>query len=238
MARDTLPPPRSGDGRGLDPTTLSLSTVEPCCLRRGASGAIGARHVRGAPGNNRCRAGNQAPFSEAWHSEARYSQARHSQARHSEAGMTGDQPRTDGADAADERPIGTSPGTVPALAPADRTAETAVARGTPPRPALADTANAETAPGVGDSSVAGGFPNAPPWLSAGMSVAQFEIIRELGRGGMGQVYLARDTRLGRLVALKFLALRASELVERFLVEARATARCTHENIVVIYEVSE
>ena len=79
---------------------------------------------------------------------------------------------------------------------------------------------------------------APTPLAAGSRVAQFEIIRELGRGGMGRVFQARDTRLGRLVALKVVGLRSAGLVERFLVEARATARCTHENIVVIYEVDE
>ena len=79
---------------------------------------------------------------------------------------------------------------------------------------------------------------APAPLAAGSRVAQFEIIRELGRGGMGRVFQARDTRLGRLVALKVVGLRSAGLVERFLVEARATARCTHENIVVIYEADE
>src|SRR6185436_17981468 len=65
---------------------------------------------------------------------------------------------------------------------------------------------------------------------------QYEIIRLLGRGGMGEVYLARDLRLGRLVAVKLLTTQRPDLDERFLVEARATARCQHENIVVIYEV--
>lgn len=75
-------------------------------------------------------------------------------------------------------------------------------------------------------------------LAAGVKVNRFELIRELGRGGMGHVYLARDTRLGRLVAMKFMALAAPESLDRFLVEARATARCTHENIVVIYDADE
>ncbi|WP_428262443.1 protein kinase domain-containing protein, partial [Haliangium sp.] len=55
---------------------------------------------------------------------------------------------------------------------------------------------------------------------------------------MGEVYLARDLRLGRRVALKWLRTRATGHTERFLREARTTARCTHENIVVIYEVGE
>jgi len=72
----------------------------------------------------------------------------------------------------------------------------------------------------------------------GMRINQYEIIRELGAGGMGTVYLARDTKLGRKVAIKFLQSNNPELTQRFIVEARATARCSHENIVIIYEVGE
>jgi hypothetical protein len=75
-------------------------------------------------------------------------------------------------------------------------------------------------------------------LQPGMKVEQFELISELGRGGMGQVWVARDTKLGRRVALKFLSLHSQSLIQRFLVEARATAQCHHENIVVIYEADE
>jgi len=69
-------------------------------------------------------------------------------------------------------------------------------------------------------------------------IHQYEIIRELGRGGMGRVFLARDTKLGRRVAIKFLASRSQSLTRRFLVEARTTAQLNHENIVVIHEVNE
>lgn len=69
-------------------------------------------------------------------------------------------------------------------------------------------------------------------------IQQYEIIRELGHGGMGAVYLARDTRLGRLVAIKLLAQHSEMFIERFLREARVTARCGHENIVVIHEAGE
>src|SRR5262249_12857695 len=66
-----------------------------------------------------------------------------------------------------------------------------------------------------------------------------EILRELGRGGMGAVYAARDTKLGRKVAIKFLSSNNHpELTARFILEAKATARCSHENIVVIHEVGE
>lgn len=72
--------------------------------------------------------------------------------------------------------------------------------------------------------------------NTGDLVGQYEIIRELGRGGMGVVYLARDQRLGRRVAVKLLQTQHPELTRRFLVEAQATAQCSHENIVVIHEV--
>jgi len=70
------------------------------------------------------------------------------------------------------------------------------------------------------------------------NIDRFELIRELARGGMGQVFLARDTKLGRKVAIKFLLHDDPNFAQRFLIEARATARCTHENIVSIYEVGE
>ncbi|HWN66898.1 MAG TPA: serine/threonine-protein kinase, partial [Haliangium sp.] len=69
-------------------------------------------------------------------------------------------------------------------------------------------------------------------------IGQYELIRALGRGGMGEVHLARDLRLGRLVAVKLLTGHRAQLTERFLAEARTTARCNHENIVVIHEVGE
>jgi eukaryotic-like serine/threonine-protein kinase len=75
-------------------------------------------------------------------------------------------------------------------------------------------------------------------LGPGLRIEQYELIRELGRGGMGQVFLARDTKLGRRVAIKFLSARSKRFTERFLVEARMTARVSHENIVAIYAVDE
>ncbi len=75
-------------------------------------------------------------------------------------------------------------------------------------------------------------------LAPGTLVAQYELIREIGRGGMGVVYAARDLKLGRRVAMKFLRQVDREVVERFLVEARATAQCNHDNIVIIYQVDE
>ncbi len=75
-------------------------------------------------------------------------------------------------------------------------------------------------------------------LSKSRTIGRFELIREIARGGMGQVFLGRDTKLGRKVAVKFMLQNDPHYVQRFLAEARATARCAHENIVSIYEVGE
>jgi hypothetical protein len=79
---------------------------------------------------------------------------------------------------------------------------------------------------------------APLDFSTTKTIGRFELIREIARGGMGQVFLGRDTKLGRKVAIKFLLRNDSHFLQRFFVEARATARCTHENIVTIFEVGE
>jgi hypothetical protein len=78
----------------------------------------------------------------------------------------------------------------------------------------------------------------PLEISEAQQIGRFGVIREIARGGMGQVFLARDTKLGRKVAIKFLLHDDPAFVARFLVEARATARCTHENIITIFEVGE
>ncbi|OJT26639.1 AAA family ATPase [Archangium sp. Cb G35] len=75
-------------------------------------------------------------------------------------------------------------------------------------------------------------------LRPGTRIQHYELIRELGSGGMGTVFLARDTRLGRRVAIKFLHTQDADVTKRFILEARTTARCSHENIVIIYEVGE
>src|SRR4029453_16386655 len=69
---------------------------------------------------------------------------------------------------------------------------------------------------------------------------KYEVIRRLGRGGMGTVYLARDPALDRFVAIKVLrdALLDDELLERFMREARAAANLRHENLITIYEVGQ
>ncbi len=79
---------------------------------------------------------------------------------------------------------------------------------------------------------------AMPQMQAGTVVKHYEFIRQLGAGGMGTVFLARDTRLGRLVAVKVLLKYTGQAAFRFLEEARTTALCRHENIVVVYDVDE
>src|SRR5690348_15511001 len=70
------------------------------------------------------------------------------------------------------------------------------------------------------------------------TVGRFEILREVGRGGMAVVYLARQTDLGREVALKELpAYHATDpaFAARFLRESRIAASLAHPNIVTVYE---
>jgi serine/threonine protein kinase/formylglycine-generating enzyme required for sulfatase activity len=69
-------------------------------------------------------------------------------------------------------------------------------------------------------------------------VDEFKLIRQLGRGAMGQVYLARDHLLDRLVAIKFITTIEPEARERFVVEARAAARIQHPNVVAVHRVGE
>lgn len=78
-------------------------------------------------------------------------------------------------------------------------------------------------------------------LTQGTMINHYRIVRKIGSGGMGDVYLAEDTTLNRRVALKFLAWNLCQSVEcraRFKQEAQAAAKLGHANIVAVYEVGE
>ena len=102
-------------------------------------------------------------------------------------------------------------------------------------------ANSPSASGASHSDSA---PTLPTFsgLASGTTIAQrYEIVRQLGRGGMGVVYLAKDKRLDRQVALKLPALwgdEDAEFLHRFYREARAAAGLRHPNICRVFDVGE
>ncbi|MDZ4799729.1 MAG: protein kinase [Bryobacteraceae bacterium] len=76
---------------------------------------------------------------------------------------------------------------------------------------------------------------APELMQSGRRVGPYELLAPIGAGGMGEVWKARDTRLDRIVAIKF---SHAQFTERFEREARAIAALNHANIAQIYDVGE
>src|SRR5947209_17952150 len=78
-------------------------------------------------------------------------------------------------------------------------------------------------------------------LTAGTKLGRYEIRSKIGEGGMGEVYLAQDTKLDRKVALKILPAEVAtnrDRMERFVREAKAAAALNHPHIAHIYEIGE
>src|SRR6266852_4675589 len=78
-------------------------------------------------------------------------------------------------------------------------------------------------------------------LTFGTKLGRYEIRAKIGAGGMGEVYLAEDTKLNRKVAIKILPAEVAsdqERMRRFVQEAKAAAALNHPNIAHIYEIGE
>src|SRR5204863_4741579 len=96
-------------------------------------------------------------------------------------------------------------------------------------------------PSLDDSFSSTVADSSQPESIVGHRIGNYEILSLLGMGGMGEVYLARDTRLERQVALKLLPAqftRDPAQVQSFEREARAASALNHPNIIVIYEIGQ
>ena len=103
-----------------------------------------------------------------------------------------------------------------------------------------DESGATLAPAVGGEArlLAESIVEAPPPLATGARLGRYEIVGPLGAGGMGEVWRARDSRLGREVAIKVLPRRLTAdpaALQRFEREARAVASLSHPNILALHE---
>src|SRR5262249_12133803 len=111
-----------------------------------------------------------------------------------------------------------------------------------PEPLPTDPTLAETIAGDSSASGRGGPDPDAPTLSEALprefaDHAQYRVVRELGRGGMGTVYLAHNRLMDRLEVLKVLSKALTgrgEVVERFLREIRLAARLSHPNVVTAH----
>jgi len=110
------------------------------------------------------------------------------------------------------------------------------------------TANTQLSPGDSFSDVdsvigefvAGlaGAPLAPRFEAGAVVAGHFEIVRKIGEGGMGVVFLARDRRLDREVAIKLVGRRSAVATARLEREAQAMAQLAHPNVVTVHEVGQ
>ncbi len=92
-----------------------------------------------------------------------------------------------------------------------------------------------------DAVAAAPLATAPPPSMIGQTLTHYRIVSLLGKGGMGEVYLGEDTKLGRKVAVKLLPARFTQdaqRVRRFEQEGRAASALNHPNIITIYEIGQ
>jgi serine/threonine protein kinase/tetratricopeptide (TPR) repeat protein len=98
-----------------------------------------------------------------------------------------------------------------------------------------DPVSAETAAATDQTATMGRPPAEPRRIAAGETFGRYQVLEEIGRGGMGTVYRAFDQRLGRQVALK-LVVSSESRRHRLLREAQALAQLAHPNVVSVFDV--